>query len=190
MQRIAAVQSSQPFPSAVHFQLRPASRWMERRLRARMRRRENDLVQGERWGVTADAGLKSTLHRAELINAQRTQNHAVFRMETYVVSNDENTCKAVADAVEAPRAENALVRQFPHLLNRLYRRRFPAGLPPLVPDRRTLVSSAELAWLLELPSRAEMRNVPTDNLALPRMPAPPEVLRAPDDAEPDLPPAA
>ena len=58
----------------------------------------------------------------------------------------------------------------------LYRRRFPRALGPLVPSFRTLVSAAEVAHLLELPS-ARMKGVPVRRVTIPRIPAPPEVTR-------------
>ena len=59
---------------------------------------------------------------------------------------------------------------------RLYRRRFPRALGPLIPSWRSLVSAAEVAHLLELPS-ARMKGVPVRRVSLPRIPAPPEVGR-------------
>ena len=59
---------------------------------------------------------------------------------------------------------------------RLYRRRFPRALGPLLPSFRTLVSAAEVAHLLALPS-ARMKGVPVRRVTLPRIPAPPEVTR-------------
>ena len=59
---------------------------------------------------------------------------------------------------------------------RLYRRRFPRALGPLIPSFRSLVSAAEVAHLLELPS-ARMKGVPVRRVTIPRIPAPPEVGR-------------
>jgi len=61
----------------------------------------------------------------------------------------------------------------------LYRRRFPEALGPLLPSPRALVSAAEVAHLLELPS-ARMKGVPVRRVTIPRIPAPPEALRASD----------
>ncbi|MGB0096372.1 MAG: hypothetical protein WBP81_28020 [Solirubrobacteraceae bacterium] len=60
---------------------------------------------------------------------------------------------------------------------RLYRRRFPRALGPLIPSFRSLVSAAEVAHLLELPS-ARMKGVPVRRVTIPRIPAPPEAARA------------
>ena len=58
----------------------------------------------------------------------------------------------------------------------LYRRRFPRALGPLIPSFRSLVSAAEVAHLLELPS-ARMKGVPVRRVTIPRIPAPPEIVR-------------
>jgi hypothetical protein len=59
----------------------------------------------------------------------------------------------------------------------LYRRRFPRALGPLLPTTRSLVSAAEVAHLLALPT-ARMKGVPVRRVTLPRIPAPPEAMRA------------
>jgi hypothetical protein len=51
---------------------------------------------------------------------------------------------------------------------------------------RNLVSGAELAHLLELPS-ARMKGVPVRRLTIPRMPAPPDAFRATDAEDPPAP---
>jgi hypothetical protein len=69
----------------------------------------------------------------------------------------------------------------------LYRRRFPTATPPLLPSPRCLISAAEAAHLLELPS-ARMKGVPVRRLAIPRIPMPPEILRADVDEPVPAPP--
>ena len=71
----------------------------------------------------------------------------------------------------------------------LYRRRFPAAYPPLLPSPtlRTLVSSSEIAHLIALPG-ARLKNVPVRRLALPRIPAPPELGILAEDPTPQMPP--
>jgi hypothetical protein len=60
-----------------------------------------------------------------------------------------------------------------------YSRRFPTADPPLWPSTslRALVSATEVAHLLQLPS-ARLKGVPVRRTAVPRLPAPPAVLRA------------
>ena len=74
------------------------------------------------------------------------------------------------------RGENRLHRRWLIARQGLHRRRFPHALGPVVPSFRCLVSAAEVAHLLELPS-ARMKAVPVRRLTIPRIPAPPEVTR-------------
>jgi hypothetical protein len=75
-----------------------------------------------------------------------------------------------------------------HVRQNLYRRRFPHALGPLVPSFRSLVSAAEAAHLLALPS-ARMKGVPVRRLTLPRIPAPPEAMHSTElDTVPAPPP--
>ena len=52
---------------------------------------------------------------------------------------------------------------------------------------RTLASSSEVAHLIALPG-ARLKNVPVRRLALPRIPAPPELGMVADDPAPQMPP--
>ena len=62
--------------------------------------------------------------------------------------------RRLAAAVQARRGENRLHRRWMIVRQRLYRRRFPRALAPLLPSPRALVSAAEVAHLLALPVRA------------------------------------
>jgi Type IV secretion-system coupling protein DNA-binding domain len=124
-------------------------------------------------------GLRSTLDRTEMGNAQRTQNRSLFWLETVIGADSLPACKTLAAAVQSRRGENRLHRRWMIARQRLYRRRFPKALRPLVPSTRCLVSAAEVAHLLELPT-ARMKGVPVRRLMLPRIPAPPELERAVD----------
>jgi hypothetical protein len=108
--------------------------------------------------------------------AERTQNRSLFWLETVVAADSREVCKPVAAAVQSRRGENRLHRRWMIIRRRLYRRRFPRALGPLIPSFRTLVSAAEVAHLLELPS-ARMKGVPVRRVTIPRIPAPPEVGR-------------
>jgi len=87
------------------------------------------------------------------------------------------SCKTVAAAVQSRRGENRLHRRWMIVRQNLYRRRFPRALGPLLPYTRSLVSAAEVAHLLALPT-ARMKGVPVRRVTLPRIPAPPEAMRA------------
>ena len=108
--------------------------------------------------------------------AERTQNRSLFWLETVVAADTAEACKTVAAAVQSRRGENRLHRRWMIVRQGLYRRRFPRALGPLIPSFRSLVSAAEVAHLLELPS-ARMKGVPVRRVTIPRIPAPPEVVR-------------
>ena len=158
--------------------LTPTPSFFEELARRRYRRHENKLVRQERWGLP-EGGLSSTLNRAEMHNAQRTQNRSLFWLEVVVAADRAQDCKTLAAAVQARRGENRLHRRWMHVRQNLYRRRFPHALAPPLPSLRSLVSAAEAAHLLALPS-ARMKGVPVRRLTLPRIPAPPEAMRATD----------
>ena len=141
----------------------------------------------ERWGLP-EGGLTSTLNRAEMTNAERTQNRSLFWLEVVVAADTRETCKQLAAAVQARRGENRLHRRWMIARQDLYRRRFPTATPPLLPSPRSLVSAAEVAHLLALPS-ARMKGVPVRRVAVPRIPMPPEILRAEPSAPVAVPPA-
>ena len=176
LEQIARAQVAQDAPSVVRFQLTPTPSFFEELARRLYRRHENKLVRQERWGLP-EGGLTSTFNRAEMRAAERTQNRSLFWLETVVAADSREVCKAVAAAVQSRRGENRLHRRWMIIRQGLYRRRFPRALGPLVPSFRTLVSAAEVAHLLELPS-ARMKGVPVRRLTIPRIPAPPEIVRA------------
>jgi hypothetical protein len=110
--------------------------------------------------------------------AERTQNRSLFWLETVVAADSMDACKTVAAAVQSRRGENRLHRRWMIIRQRLYRRRFPQALGPLLPTAslRSLVSAAEAAHLLALPT-ARMKGVPVRRLIVPRIPSPPELMR-------------
>jgi hypothetical protein len=175
LEQIARAQIAQGAPSIVRFQLTPTPSFFEELARRLYRRHENKLVRQERWGLP-EGGLLSTFNRAEMRAAERTQNRSLFWLETVVAADNRGVCKAVAAAVQSRRGENRLHRRWMIIRQNLYRRRFPRALGPPVPSFRTLVSAAEVAHLLELPS-ARMKGVPVRRVTIPRIPAPPGIAR-------------
>ena len=175
LEQIARAQVAHDAPSVVRFQLTPTPSFFEELARRLYRRHENKLVRQERWGLP-EGGLTSTFNRAEMRAAERTQNRSLFWLETVVAADSPEVCKAIAAAVQSRRGENRLHRRWMIIRQRLYRRRFPRALGPLIPSFRTLVSAAEVAHLLELPS-ARMKGVPVRRVTIPRIPASPEVGR-------------
>jgi hypothetical protein len=175
LEQIARAQVAQGAPSLVRFQLTPTLTYFEELARRLYRRHENKLVRQERWGLP-EGGLWSTFNRAEMRAAERTQNRSLFWLETVIAADRAEVCKAVAAAVQSRRGENRLHRRWMVVRQGLYRRRFPRALGPLIPSFRCLVSAAEVAHLLALPS-ARMKGVPVRRVPLPRIPAPPETVR-------------
>jgi hypothetical protein len=175
LEQIARAQVALAAPTAVRFQMTPTPTYFEELARRLYRRQENKLVRQERWGLP-EGGLISTFNRAEMRAAERTQNRSLFWLETVVAADTPDACKTVAAAVQSRRGENRLHRRWMILRQSLYRRRFPRALGPLIPSFRSLVSAAEVAHLLELPS-ARMKGVPVRRVTIPRIPAPPEVVR-------------
>jgi hypothetical protein len=173
LEQIARAQVAQDAASVVRFQLTPTPSVFEELARRLYRRHENKLVRQERWGLP-EGGLTSTFNRAEMRAAERTQNRSLFWLETVVAADSPEVCKAIAAAVQSRRGENRLHRRWMIIRQRLYRRRFPRALGPILPSFRCLVSAAEVAHLLELPS-ARMKGVPVRRVTIPRIPAPPEV---------------
>jgi len=176
LEQIARAQVGLGEASVVRFQLTPTPSFFEELARRLYKRHENTLVRQERWGLPK-GGLLSTLNRAEMSNAQQTQNRSLFWLEVIVAADTAEACKTVAAAVQSRRGENRLHRRWMIARQNLYRRRFPQALGPLLPSFRCLVSAAEAAHLLALPS-ARMKGVPVRRLTLPRIPAPPEALHA------------
>jgi hypothetical protein len=185
LEQVAGAQAALGRPSSVRFQLTPAARWIETVARSAYRGAENRLARQEHQGPRA-AGLRGTLNRDELRGAQLTQNRGLLWLECVVAAATREDCRRVAAALQGQRAANRLQRRLMPLRQGLYRRRFPLAGPPLVPSLRCLISTAEAARLLELPS-ARMKGVAVERQALPRLPAPPQAARATDHGPPQLP---
>jgi hypothetical protein len=175
LEQIARAQVGLGEPSVVRFQLTPTPSFFEELARRLYKRHENKLARQEGWGPP-EGGLLSTLNRAEMGNAQQTHNRSLFWLEVIVAADTAQACKTVAAAVQSRRGENRLHRRWMIARQNLYRKRFPQALGPLLPSFRCLVSAAEVAQLLALPS-ARMKGVPVRRITLPRIPAPPEALQ-------------
>lgn len=174
LKQLATVQTALRHGSVVRLQIAPAPIGAELLARAAYRRRE-----ASRGGRGDRLELFSPLTRQEMMSAEETQNQALFWLEAQVCSGDREECWRLAQGLAAERGANRLqVRHMP-LRTWLYRRRFPRALPPLFrsPSLRGLVSTAELAHLLELPSAA-MKGVAVSRSAVPRLPADTDARRA------------
>jgi len=174
LKQLATVQTALAHGSVARLQIAPAPTGAELLARAAYRRRE-----AARGGDGDRLEFFSPLTRQEMTSAEDTQNQALFWLEAQVCSPDREECWRLAQGLAAERGANRL--QVRHMLVRawLYRRRFPRALPPLwrSPSLRSLVSTAELAHLLELPSAA-MKGVAVRRNAVPRLPADTDARRA------------
>jgi hypothetical protein len=191
LEAIAQAQVAVGVPSTVRLQLTPCMLPVERLARERFHRHENRLARSESRLVMRDAGLQSTLNKAEMTAASEAQGHAWCWLEAQIAADTRENANRIAAAVQARRGQNRLQRRWMILRENLYRERFPTAYPPLLPSwtLRTLVSSSEVAHLIALPG-ARMKAVPVRRLALPRIPAPPEIGLAAADPAPALPPDA
>jgi len=178
---IAQAQAAAGAPSTVRLTLTPALHAVERLATSLARGEANRAAREERWGAT-EAGLRAPQRRSELEMTQPSQNRSLCWFELTIGSDDAAACKAITAAVQSLRGGNRLHRRIVDLRPERTRDRFVSGEPPLLPltpiaGLRTLLSSTEIATLIELPT-ARMRGVPVRRLMLPRLPAPPDVLRA------------
>jgi hypothetical protein len=178
---VAQAQVAAGKPSTVRLTLTPALHAVERLATSLARGEANRAAREEQWGVT-EAGLRAPQRRRELEGTAPSQNRSLCWFELAVGSDDAAACKAVVAALQALRGANRLHRRVVDLRPTRTRARFVTGEPPLLPvtpagGLKTLLSSAEIATLIELPT-ARMRGVPVRRLMLPRLPAPPEALRA------------
>jgi hypothetical protein len=181
MEAIAQAQVAAGTPSTVRVQLTPTMLAVERWARQRLRAHETSLAGGD----TPSTGV---LVRTEITAASHAQNQAWFWAEIQVAAQTREHANRIAAAVQARRGPNRLHRRWMITREDLYRRRFPTAYPPVLPaaSLRSLLSSVEIAHLIELPG-ARLKAVPVRRLALPRIPAPPEVWLLPDDPQPELP---
>jgi hypothetical protein len=183
IEAVAMTQTALGVPSMVRLQVMPASERLEDRARQRLARHER-----RRHGRMNEQPGSSVLDQAEMRSAVEVRHRSMFFLEVQVGSSDWETCNRVAASLIARRGENHLHRRYMVIRQRLYRSRFPSAYPPLLPplSLRNLVSGAELAHLLELPS-ARMKGVPVRRLTIPRMPAAPDAFRASDPHAPAAP---
>lgn len=91
----------------------------------------------------------------------------------------QNVCRQLLSPALSHRGTNHLTERLMVFRQRLYRRRWVRGEPPLVPDPSgaTLVSPRELALLMELPSLGSEHALPLQRNTVPNLPLPTGVPR-------------
>src|SRR3954471_12987775 len=126
--------------------------------------------------------------QAELRAALEAQQQPLFWFELRVVSTSHAACRMVAGAIAGRRRENVLCQRNTTFTRGLHRRRVALARPEAIPSwRNGVVSAAEAATLWQLPP-VRIGHVRLARHTLPRAPAPPDVARAPVDADDDAPP--
>lgn len=109
---------------------------------------------------------------------------ALFFTEIRVAVGSYAECRAAAGVLRgASSAENRLVERYPRPfgLGPLYLRRVRHGCGNVMPSRRGVLATAELAGLWHVPS-ADLKIVRLERSAVPRAVAPAEITRAPEHA--------
>src|SRR4051794_37976950 len=133
-------------------------------------------------------GATSPHAQAELRAALEAQQQPLFWFELRVVSTSHAACRMVAGAIAGRRRENVLVQRNTTFTRGLHHRRVALARPEAIPSwRNGVVSAAEAATLWQLPP-VRIGHVRLARHTLPRAPAPPDVARAPVDADDDAPP--
>jgi len=182
LEAIAQAQAAAGVPSSVRIQMTPCPLPLERWARSGLRHRDARLA-------AIDGGQLGTLSRSEMQAAARSHSHTWCWLEAQLAAPNREIANRIAAALQARRGENRLQRRWMIWRQNLYRDRFPTAYPPLLPSLalRTLASASEVAQLLALPA-GRLKNVPVRRLALPRLPAPPDLQIAAADAQPERPP--
>ncbi|HEY3830164.1 MAG TPA: hypothetical protein VGL57_13305 [Solirubrobacteraceae bacterium] len=182
LEAVAQAQAAAGVPSSVRIQMTPCALPVERFARTRLRDREARLA-------ADDGGHLGSLSSSEMQAAARSQSHTWCWLEVQVAAPNREIANRIAAVVQARRGQNRLQRRWMIWREDLYRDRFPSAYPPLLPGLglRTLASASEVAQLVALPT-GRLKNVPVRRLALPRLPAPPDLQIAEPDAQPGRPP--
>jgi hypothetical protein len=156
------------------------SRAAERLARVLPRDRHNAALAGDVQQALESAGgamsfleLQAAVERRELPGRRGRARPESF-------SELQNACRRLLAPALSHRGANHLSERLMVFRQRLYRRRWARGEPPLLPDPAgsTLVSPRELALVMELPSLGSEHALPLQRNTVPHLPIPTEVPRA------------
>jgi hypothetical protein len=181
---IARAQVAAGSASVVRLQLVPMAEGFERRIAQRLSRWQRRMLDrsAPRTGPShqPQRGSLTQSEQQQVASAVEVQDRSLLFLEVQVGAADWAAANAIASSVMAKRGENHLHRRYLRVRQRLYRQRFPDAVPPWLPplSGRTIASSAEVAFLLELPS-ARMKSVPVRRITRPRIPRPPDAYKPP-----------
>jgi hypothetical protein len=170
--------------AVLQYSLVPTPALFDRYSRRRFRSQERSW-EGRRARNDRDPGLRSEVLSAELEGGLRLQNRPVFFCDIRIAAQSREGCEAIAGIIRGETgAENRLVIRQMRGWGRagLYERRVATAAGNPIPGwRRGVLSSTELAALWQAPSPG-LKEVRVRRTPLPRIPAPPEITRAPASA--------
>jgi len=177
---LASAMAATGEPATVQLALTPTPALADRLARSLFRALERG-HERERMREAGDPGLRSEVVERELAAAAAAVQHRpLFFCDLRVAAHRLETARLLAGVLQGESgAENRLVPRETRVRRALYARRLLRGLGnPLPPWRRGVFSSAELAGLWHGPSFS-LDGVRVRRSAVPRIPAPPGVLRPP-----------
>ena len=176
--RLMSVMGACAEPAFVQLALTPAPVSFERYARHLYRRHEAHLSRRRHEHLLSRD--RSMLEDAELRAGLDVQHRPLFFGDLRVVAPSLRTCEQIASELRAVSAENRLVERTTavrHGLLGLYGARVVRGEGnPLPSWHRGVYASTELAALWQLPS-VDFAAVPFARTGLPRVPAPPGIVR-------------
>jgi hypothetical protein len=156
------------------------SRATERLARVLPRDRHNAALAGDVQLALESAGGAMAFLELQAAVEQREGLGRRGRARPESFSELQNACRRLLAPALSHRGANHLSERLMVFRQRLYRRRWARGEPPLLPDPTgsTLHSPRELALLMELPSLGSEHALPLQRNTVPHLPIPTEVPRA------------
>jgi hypothetical protein len=176
--RLMTVMGACAEPAFVQLALTPAPALFERYAKHVYKRHEAHLSRERREHLIVHD--RSMVEDAELRGGLDVQHRPLFFAELRVIAPDRRTCERIASELRAVGSENRLLERgtsVRHGLFGLYNTRVLRGEGnPLPSFHRGVYASTELAALWQLPS-IDFAVVPLARTGLPRVPAPPGIMR-------------
>jgi hypothetical protein len=163
----------------VQLVLAPASRYLHRRARRLLKRRERSLQHADHRDP-GELGIDSVIEAKELKGALETQHRTLYQFDLRACGEDPASVRRVAGLFSQLRSENELVRRQMRLRRSLYVARIADAIPNPLPGPRTgVLSTSELATLWQLP-RGRVKHGGLLRSTVRRASAPAEIDRDPE----------
>ncbi|HEV3319220.1 MAG TPA: replication-relaxation family protein [Solirubrobacteraceae bacterium] len=176
--RLMTVMGACSGPAFVQLALTPAPLMFERYAKRLYKRHEAHLSRERREHLIVHD--RSMVEDAELRGGLEVQHRPLFFADLRVIASHRSTCERIASELRAVSSENRLLERgtaMRHGLLGLYNTRVLRGEGnPLPSFHRGVYASTELAALWQLPS-VDFAAVPFARTSLPRVPAPPGIMR-------------